>query len=218
MFFTLYLIYLTILITFIYSLLNLFLYLKIYNDIVLDLQTIELLQKLDSLLFQKEEHLQKISDLQDQLSVILLSIQKKPAHDVIFDFLSNNSSFFVSISFFIVTLAIVNFFSKYDLEILTSEIIKTQQIAHDSHIAITKEALTTATDIILNDITKLLIRADLTFTLNSDKKIELLFKKLSYADKINIEILVQKINEISLKTQAIDEQLLQILDLLSKSF
>ena len=83
MFFTLYLIYLTILITFIYSLLNLFLYLKIYNDIVLDLQTIELLQKLDSLLFQKEEQLQKISELQDQLSAILLNI-KKPSHMMLF--------------------------------------------------------------------------------------------------------------------------------------
>ena len=60
MLFTLYLIYLTILITFIYFLLNLFLSLKIYNDILLDLKTLELLQK--------------ISELQDQLSVILLSI------------------------------------------------------------------------------------------------------------------------------------------------
>jgi len=51
-----------------------------YNDILLDLKTLELLQK--------------FSELQDHLSVILLSIQKPPVQDVIFDFLSNNSSFY----------------------------------------------------------------------------------------------------------------------------
>lgn len=112
-------------------------------------------------------------------------------------------------------MAILNKLGKSDFDVLIEEIIKTQQISQDSHIAITKEALKTATDIILNDITQLLIRADFTFTSNSDKKLELLFKKLTHLEKINVEILIQKINEITLKTQLIDDQLLQILDVLS---
>jgi len=40
-------------------------------------------------------------------------------------------------------------FGKSDLEVLTDEIIKTREISHDLHIAITKKALTTSSELSL---------------------------------------------------------------------
>ena len=211
-----YLIYIFFLISLVYFLLNLLISLKIYIDTLIDLKTIELLQKLDSLILQKSEHFQKINELQDQLAIILINVQKKTLLDSSLDFIYNNSSFFVGISFFFISLVIINMFGKSDIEFLTEEIIKTQTIAHDSHIAITKEALTTLSDFFFKDVTKLIIDGNSISMSNCDQKLEFLSNKLTAIDKINIEVILQKINELVLKSQAIDAQISHILELLLK--
>jgi hypothetical protein len=175
-----------------------------------------LLQKLDSLILQKSEHFQKINELQDQLAIILINVQKKTLLDSSLDFIYNNSSFFVGISFFFISLVIINMFGKSDIEFLTEEIIKTQTIAHDSHIAITKEALTTLSDFFLKDVTKLIIDGNSISMSNCAQKLEFLSNKLTEIDIINIEVILQKINELVLKSQAIDAQISHILELLLK--
>jgi hypothetical protein len=162
------------------------------------------LQELDYLL------LQKIEALQDQLLTLLLKEQNSPVDVTVLTFLSNNSSFFVA-------LTILNMFGKSDLEVLTDEIIKTQEISHDLHIAITKKALTTSSELFLNNVAKVITEVNSLSMLNSTQKLEVLFSKLTSIEKVNVEVILQKINELSLKTQTIDSQILQIFDLLSQN-
>lgn len=211
-----YFLYLLFLIILLYFFLNFFFDLKIYLDNIYYLKTIELLKELDSLLLQRAEHLHKIVDLQDQLSTILITAQKKPLFDVTLDFLSNNSSIFVGISIFFIALTIINLFGKSDLEVLSDEITKAQELSHNLHVSITKEALTTSSDIFLNSITKLLTETNSLSMSNSTQKLEVLFTKLTNVDKGNTEIILQKLNELLLKSHLIETQILQILELLSK--
>ena len=136
--------------------------------------------------------------------------------DVTLDFLSHNSSIFVGISIFFIVLSIINLFGKSDLEVLTDEIIKTQELSHNLHISITKEALTTSSDIFLNAITKLLMETNSLSMSNYTQKLEVLFTKLTNVAKGNTEIILQKLNELFLKSHLIETQILQILELLSK--
>jgi len=177
---------------------------------------LELSQKLDLLFLQKEEHLRQINVLQDQLAIILTNSQKKTALDATLEFFVNNSSFLVGLSVFLITFSLINLFGKSDFEVFSNNIIKAQSETHNSYITSTTEALKTVSETFLNDITKLLIEVNSLSMTNSDQKLEFVFNKLTDIDKINVEAIIQKLNVLTLKSQAIDAQILQILELLSK--
>ena len=186
----LYFVYLLLLLFFIFVLLSVCSLLKNQNVNVSDLRTLDLEQELSSLVLQKEEHLIKIGELQDQLSTILITTQKKFVLDSILEFFYNNSDFFVGISIFLIALVISNMFAKADLDVFTSEIITNQDLRLIVYNSVTKQALM--------------------------KTGNRFFYTLNEIDKKNVEVILQQIQELVLKTQTIDTQILQILDLLSK--
>ena len=165
---------------------------------------------------QKEEHLRQINVLQDQLAILLTNSQKKTALDATLEFFVNNSSLLVGLSVFLITFSLINLFGKSDFEVFSNNIIKAQSETHNSYITSTTEALKTVSETFLNDITKLLIEVNSLSMTNSDQKLEFVFNKLTDIDKINVEAIIQKLNVLTLKSQAIDAQMLQILELLSK--
>ena len=186
----LYFVYLLLLLFFIFVLLSVCSLLKNQNVNVSDLRTLDLEQELSSLVLQKEEHLIKIGELQDQLSTILITTQKKFVLDSILEFFYNNSDFFVGISIFLIVLTIVNLFGQPDIADVTSGILKNNGLGLAEYMVRTK--------------------------FFSKELNERLFTKLTDLEKINVELILQQLSELSSKIQTIDTQILQILDLLSK--
>jgi len=97
--------------------------------------------------------------------------------------------------------------SKSDLEVLITEVLKAQKIGHDSHIEITIDLLQKFSALMVQNNS-----GDLYF----DQSFDLILKNMSELDRINIISLLNKIQEIYLKVEKIDNQILQVLEILTK--
>ncbi len=169
--------------------------------------SIELSQKIDFLLIQKQIELQKIDALQDQVLILLNNSANKNSLEIIFDLLNQNSYYLVGTFFFLLTFFVIQYLSKSDLEVLITEVLKAQKIGHDSHIEITIDLLQKFSALMVQNNS-----GDLYF----DQSFDLILKNMSELDRINIISLLNKIQEIYLKVEKIDNQILQVLEILTK--
>ena len=178
--------------------------------------SIELSQKIDFLLIQKQIELQKIDALQDQVLILLNNCANKNSLEIIFDLLNQNSYYLVGTFFFLLTFFVIQYLSKSDLEVLITEVLKVQKIGHDGHIEITIDLLQKFSDLMLQNMPRITKIPNDSGDLYFDQSFDMILKNMSELDRINIISLLNKIQEIYLKVESIDNQILQVLEILTR--
>jgi len=176
----------------------------------------KLVEKLDILLLHKEGQERQIAELQEQLSLILSTIQKPSSSEVAFGFLSDNSSLCVGLVFFIFSSLLLNYSVKFDPQFIFRKLLRYQKTQQNLYVdSITKLYL-----IIFNRLAKdmgsVVVNDNFVSSEHFLNELGLVFYKLTKNDQTMVINICIKINELTLKSQSINSEIAQILEFLSR--
>ena len=199
-----------ILLVFIFLFLRFIFHIFTYNT------NLKLLKKLDLLFLEKQDYDQQIIDLQEELSVLLLKVQQPTSSEVAFELLSNNSSLFVGLVFFLFSFLLLNYSVKFDPQFLFHNILKsqkTQKKFYEYSIAKIYEIVCTR---LSKDVGKVLVDDSSVSLEHFSNELFLAFAKLAENDQKSLISICEKIEDLCFKSQTIDAQIVQILEILSR--
>jgi len=188
-----YVVYILLLIFIIFALL------QILIEYFISLPNSRLLEKLDLLLLQKEEQEKQIADLQDQLSLILATIQKPTSAETAFEVLSNNSSLFVGLSAFFISLIVMNFLVRPDLKIFCDKVVESQAKNNDSFVSCTADALDKLSSVFAREMSRIVSSSHSTNLRAFDRDLFHVFSKLDANDTDKVIRILNKLNELALQ-------------------